>query len=53
MAVHNAAVLEEVARMAARTEWLNPEVKEASAYLQDKHYFRKHGPGAYYGQEKK
>ena len=53
MAVHNAAVLEEVARMAARTEWLNPEVKEAPAYLQDKHYFRKHGPGAYYGQGKK
>ncbi len=51
-AVHNAVVLEEVAKMAARTKWLDPEVKEAPAYLQDKHYLRKHGPGAYYGQKK-
>lgn len=49
-AVHNAVVLEEVAKMAARTEWLNPDVKPAPQELQDKHYYRKHGAGAYYGQ---
>ena len=49
-AVHNAVVLEEVAKMAARCERLNPDVKEAPKCLQDKHYLRKHGPGAYYGQ---
>ena len=51
-AVHNAVVLEEVAKMAARCERLNPDVKEAPKCLQDKHYLRKHGPGAYYGQRK-
>lgn len=50
-AVHNAVVLEEVAKMAARCEQLNPQVKEAPRYLQDKHYLRKHGPDAYYGQK--
>lgn len=50
-AVHNAVVLEEVAKMAARCEQLNPQVKEAPKYLQDKHYLRKHGPNAYYGQK--
>ena len=49
-AVHNAVVLEEVAKMAARCERLNPDVKEPPKCLQDKHYLRKHGPGAYYGQ---
>ena len=49
-AVHNSVVLEEVAKMAARCERLNPDVKEAPKCLQDKHYLRKHGPGAYYGQ---
>ncbi len=49
-AVHNAVVLEEVAKMAYRTEQLNPEVKEAPQELQDKHYYRKHGANAYYGQ---
>lgn len=49
-AVHNAVVLEEVARMAAMCEWLNPGVKAAPQELQDKHYLRKHGPNAYYGQ---
>lgn len=43
-------VLEEVAKMAARCEMINPDVKEAPQCLQDKHYLRKHGPGAYYGQ---
>lgn len=45
-AVHNAVVLEEVAKMAYRTELIHPQE------LQDKHYFRKHGANAYYGQEK-
>ncbi len=49
-AVHNAVVLEEVAKMAYRTELINPEVKPAPTELQDKHYYRKHGEKAYYGQ---
>lgn len=49
-AVHNAVVLEEVAKMAARCEMINPEVKPAPQELQDKHYYRKHGANAYYGQ---
>lgn len=49
-AVHNAVVLEEVAKMAFRTELINPEVKPAPQELQDKHYNRKHGKNAYYGQ---
>ena len=50
-AVHNAVVLEEVAKMAAQTELINPDVKPAPQELQDKHYYRKHGPNAYYGQK--
>ena len=49
-AVHNAVVLEEVAKMAARCEQINPQVKQMSQELRDKHYFRKHGKNAYYGQ---
>ena len=49
-AVHNAVVLEEVAKMAYRTEIINPKVWPAPGELQDKHYFRKHGENAYYGQ---
>ena len=49
-AVHNAVVLEEVAKMAARTEQLNPQAVPAPAHVQDKHFSRKHGPKAYYGQ---
>lgn len=49
-AVHNAVVLEEVAKMAYRTETINPKVAPAPTELQDKHYFRKHGANAYYGQ---
>lgn len=49
-AVHNAAVLEEVAKMAARCEQINPSAAPAPAALQDKHYSRKHGANAYYGQ---
>lgn len=50
-AVHNAVVLEEVAKMACRTEMLNRDVEPAPQVLQDKHYFRKHGANAYYGQK--
>ena len=51
-AVHNAMVLEEVARMNLYTEMLNPGVQPAPQCIQDKHFLRKHGPGAYYGQGK-
>ena len=50
-AVYHAAVLEEVAKLAARTEMLAPEAVPAPQNVQDTHYFRKHGPGAYYGQK--
>ena len=49
-AVHNARVLDEVAKMALRTEAINPEVKPLPQELLDKHYLRKHGKNAYYGQ---
>lgn len=49
-AVHNAVVLEEVAKMAARCEMVNPQNQPAPQELQDKHYYRKHGANAYYGQ---
>lgn len=49
-AVHNAVVLEEVAKMAYRAETINPRIQPAPQELQDKHYFRKHGENAYYGQ---
>lgn len=49
-AVHNAVVLEEVAKMAYWTEIINPKSVPAPSELQDKHYFRKHGANAYYGQ---
>lgn len=49
-AVHNAVVLEEVAKMAARCEMINPNVQPAPQELQEKHYYRKHGKDAYYGQ---
>lgn len=50
-AVHNAVVLDEVAKMAARTETVNPETGATPQMLQDKHYYRKHGANAYYGQK--
>lgn len=49
-AVHNAVVVEEVAKMAYRTENVNHHVQPAPQELQDKHYYRKHGASAYYGQ---
>ena len=50
-ALETAIVLEEVARMAVYTRLLNPRAEGISALLLDKHFFRKHGSGAYYGQE--
>ena len=52
-AVHNAVVLEEVAMMAFHTELLMPGVQAMPQALLDKHFLRKHGPNAYYGQAKK
>lgn len=49
-AVHNAVVLEEVAKMAYRAQLINPDTVSAPQELQDKHYNRKHGKNAYYGQ---
>lgn len=50
-AVHNAVVLEEVAKMAYLTEQVNGSVFEAPQEVQDKHFYRKHGENAYYGQK--
>ena len=50
-AVHNAVVLEEVAKMALHTYQINPNIGEMDSYLLDKHYLRKHGKNAYYGQD--
>lgn len=49
-AVYHASVLEECARMALYTIQINPNARPVPQYLLDKHYFRKHGPSAYYGQ---
>lgn len=49
-AVHNAVVLEQVAEMTYHTLQLNPHAIEMSQELLDKHYLRKHGKNAYYGQ---
>ena len=48
-AVHNAAVMEEVAKMTFRSLQLNPETTMEQTLL-DKHFLRKHGKDAYYGQ---
>lgn len=49
-AVYNAVVMEKVAEMDLKTLALNPNA-EMKQYVLDKHYYRKHGPGAYYGQK--
>lgn len=49
-AVYHAVVLEEVAYMAMMAEQNNPRVGPAPQCIQDKHFMRKHGPNAYYGQ---
>jgi L-ribulose-5-phosphate 4-epimerase len=50
-AVHNASVLEFIARLASETLRLNPKIKPMPSALLDKHFLRKHGPKAYYGQK--
>jgi L-ribulose-5-phosphate 4-epimerase len=50
-AVHNAVVLEFVARLAGETLRLNPQIEPMQSTLLDKHFLRKHGPKAYYGQK--
>ena len=52
-AVHNAVVLEEVARMSWITHQLNPQAPALPDYMLEKHYQRKHGKNAYYGQNTK
>ncbi len=49
-AVHNAVVLEDVSFMALHTMILNPEIAPMQQTLLDKHYLRKHGENAHYGQ---
>lgn len=50
-ALHNAVVLEEVAKMAYHTVSLNPGIGPMDQFLLDKHFLRKHGADAYYGQK--
>ena len=51
-AVYHAVVLEEVARMALLTRMVNPAAAPAPDHILNKHFMRKHGPNAYYGQKK-
>jgi L-ribulose-5-phosphate 4-epimerase len=51
-AVYNGAVLEEICRMALNTVLINPGATPLPDYIINKHYQRKHGPNAYYGQKK-
>ncbi|MEG1689054.1 MAG: L-ribulose-5-phosphate 4-epimerase, partial [Hafnia sp.] len=50
-AVHNAVVMEEVAKMAWIACGINPRLRPIDHYLMNKHFSRKHGPNAYYGQQ--
>src|SRR5262245_26749964 len=50
-AVHNAGVLEFIAKLNSETLLINPKLKPMQSELLDKHFLRKHGPGAYYGQK--
>ena len=52
-AVHNAVVLEEIAMMAFHTQMLTGNREQMPQVLMDRHFLRKHGPNAYYGQKKK
>ena len=49
-AVYNAVVLEELSKMALMTRALNPAAGPLPSHISDKHFLRKHGPNAYYGQ---
>ena len=50
-AVYHAVVLEEVAKMAILTLTIDPDAQPAPQHVLDKHFMRKHGPNAYYGQK--
>jgi L-ribulose-5-phosphate 4-epimerase len=50
-AVRNAAILEVIARLNSETLRLNPNLKPMPSNLLDRHFLRKHGPSAYYGQD--
>ena len=52
-AVYHSVVLEEVAKMSMFTELINPQASPAPDCIRNKHFLRKHGPNAYYGQAKK
>jgi len=52
-AAHAAVIVEELAALASQTLAINPDAKPISESLRDKHHFRKHGPSATYGQQKK
>jgi L-ribulose-5-phosphate 4-epimerase len=52
-AVQNNLILETVAKMALLTRLANPKIKDLPGYLLNKHYQRKHGPKAYYGQKRR
>ena len=49
--LNNSEILEYVAKMALSTEALNPKITELPNYISQKHFNRKHGPNAYYGQK--
>ncbi len=49
--VRTAIALEAVAAMAVATWQIAPDAAELESYVREKHFFRKHGPGAYYGQQ--
>jgi L-ribulose-5-phosphate 4-epimerase len=51
-AAHTAVILEEIAALALRTLTANPQIAAIPRYLHDKHFLRKHGTTAYYGQKK-
>ena len=51
-AVHNAEIVEFLAKIETHTRQLNPKARRPPQHLIDKHYFRKHGTEAYYGQQK-
>jgi L-ribulose-5-phosphate 4-epimerase len=50
-AVHNSLILERIAQMALGSFMLNPDIAALPVHIQQKHYQRKHGPNAYYGQK--
>ena len=50
-ALHHSQILEELAKMAFLTLQINPDIAHLKQTLIDKHYLRKHGPDAYYGQK--